>query len=265
MNGSRVNPQAPADIFQDFDILYFVNEIDSFKAESSWIDAFGEMMILQLPDDMGIPTGNTLGSYAYLMQLLDGNRIDLTLIPIDRLDQLPADSLTRVLLDKDDLLPPFPEADESTYLPKPPTVAEFADRCNEFWWISTYVAKGLWRRELVYARAMFEEVLREQLVQVLTWFIGYQTDFRVNLGYRGKWLQQHLTADYWRRFVASCPDGGYAYTWDALFEATSLFREVAQAVARLSGHAYPQGDDDRVSVHLRHVRSLPMDSERLYE
>ncbi len=29
MNGSRANPNAPRDFFQDFDIVYFVTEVDS--------------------------------------------------------------------------------------------------------------------------------------------------------------------------------------------------------------------------------------------
>ena len=33
MNGSRANPNAPADIFQDYDIVYIVTDIASFKAE----------------------------------------------------------------------------------------------------------------------------------------------------------------------------------------------------------------------------------------
>ena len=55
MNGSRANPNAPADIFQDFDIVYFVSELDSFKADPHWIDCFGERMMMQLPDDMEDP------------------------------------------------------------------------------------------------------------------------------------------------------------------------------------------------------------------
>ena len=31
MNGSRANPNAPRDIFQDYDIVYIVTEVSSFK------------------------------------------------------------------------------------------------------------------------------------------------------------------------------------------------------------------------------------------
>ena len=78
MNGSRVNPNAPRDRFQDFDIIYLVSDVAAVKADPSWIDCFGERMILQLPDDMVDPPPEPGFHYAYLMQFADGNRIDLS-------------------------------------------------------------------------------------------------------------------------------------------------------------------------------------------
>lgn len=35
MNGSRTNPDAPRDIFQDYDIVYFVTDMQPFLADPS--------------------------------------------------------------------------------------------------------------------------------------------------------------------------------------------------------------------------------------
>ncbi len=178
-NGSRVNPRARRDIFQDFDIVYVETELASFQAAPAWIRCFGELLILQLPDDMqDPPPDNEAGaktSYAYLMQFADGNRIDLTLYPIAQLATMERDSLSVLLLDKDGLIEPFPPPHEGDYLPTPPTAKAFADCCNEFWWVATYVAKGLWRAELTYAHAMMNQPVRDQLMKMLTWQIGTQT------------------------------------------------------------------------------------------
>ena len=101
MNGSRANPEAPKDCFQDFDIVYFVTDVEPYVHNRSWIARFGELMIMQMPEDMGEPPPADNGGFAYLMQFADGNRIDLTLFPISRLDEGEEDSLTQVLLDKD--------------------------------------------------------------------------------------------------------------------------------------------------------------------
>jgi aminoglycoside 6-adenylyltransferase len=37
MNGSRVNPNAKKDFFQDYDIVYIVNDIESFTSDHSWV------------------------------------------------------------------------------------------------------------------------------------------------------------------------------------------------------------------------------------
>ena len=85
MNGSRANPNAPRDIFQDYDIVYVVEETASFRAQPGWVDVFGERLVMQTPDEMdhaaGQPT-DLARCYGYLMQFADGNRIDLRLMTL---------------------------------------------------------------------------------------------------------------------------------------------------------------------------------------
>lgn len=264
LNGSRANPNAPRDIFQDFDIVYFVTEVESFKRDPQWIARFGELMILQLPDDMQDPPPDESCGYTYLMQFTDGNRIDLNLFPIDQLGRREKDSQSILLLDKDGLLGSLPPASDADYLPKPPTARQFADCCNEFWWVSPYVAKGLWRRELPYARHMLDEVMRTELMKMLAWAVGVQTGFAVSPGKMGKYLERYLEPEWWQLLLGTYADASYEHTWEALLAMGQLFRLAAQRVARHLGFDYPQGDDERVSAHLRHVRTLPADAAEIY-
>ena len=64
LNGSRTNPNAARDIFQDFDIVFLVTEIAPFKDDPDWISRFGELMILQIPDDMQDPPPDPGGGFA---------------------------------------------------------------------------------------------------------------------------------------------------------------------------------------------------------
>jgi aminoglycoside 6-adenylyltransferase len=121
MNGSRVNPNAKKDPFQDFDIVYFVREVEPYKRNKAFISQFGEMMILQTPEDMVDPPADNDGHYTYLMQFLDGNRIDLSFYSLENISALTADSLTVVILDKDRLIPELPLPSDRDYIPKPPT------------------------------------------------------------------------------------------------------------------------------------------------
>jgi len=264
LNGSRANPNTPRDFFQDFDIVYLVTEAASFHHDFDWIKRFGEIMILQLPDDMEDPPPSPGEGFAYLMQFMDGNRIDLSIWPKEKLNERIEDSLSVVLLDKDNLIPPLASPNERDYLPTPPTAKQFADCCNEFWWMCTYIAKGLWRGQVTYAKYMVEPVLREELMKMLGWYVGAQTKFTKNLGGFGKYLQKYLEPELWDMLMKTYADAGVENTWDALEIMCRLFRTVALPVAEHFRFEYPEGDDRRVSAHLKHVRRLPGNATEIY-
>ncbi len=264
MNGSRVSPNAPKDFFQDYDVIYVVSEKESFLADLDWIRVFGELMILQLPDEMSDPPPEGKDSYAYLMQFADGNRIDLSLWPVSKLDKLEDDSLTLTLLDKDRILPKFDLPNDSGYLPTPPTAKKFFDCTNEFWWVSPYVAKGLWRREIPYAKQMLDLYVREQLDKMLVWYVGIRFDFQKSPGKLGKYFEHYLEPELWQLLLSTYSDADYDHTWDALLCMGALFRRVAIPVAEHFGFTYPHGDDERVTAHLHHVRYLPRDAKEMY-
>jgi aminoglycoside 6-adenylyltransferase len=264
MNGSRANPMAPHDLFQDFDIVYFVTDDIPYTRNLEWIKRFGELMILQLPDDMADPPPVGADGYCYLMQFMDGNRIDLSIYPIASLAKWEKDSQTIILLDKDGLFPDVPPASNKDYLPKPPTARQFFDCTNEFWWVSPYAAKGLWRREFPYARTFVDEYIREQLNKMLTWYIGIKTGFQVDAGKLGKYFERSLEPELWQMLLETFADGTYEQTWRALFKMAELFRITAIQVAEYYGYEYPYGDDERVSAHIRHVKDLPRDATTIY-
>jgi aminoglycoside 6-adenylyltransferase len=259
LNGSRANLNAPRDIFQDFDIIYIVNDVQPFTNNLEWIKRFGEMMILQMPEENIHPS-----CFVYLMQFMDGNRIDLTLFPLAYLNELPRDSLSVLLLDKDGIMAPFPPPDESSYLPHPPTTKEFLDCCNEFWWVSPYVAKGLWREELPYAKYMLDDLVREQLMRMLTWYIGVNTGFLLNPGKNGKYFKKYLSPEFWEIFLHTYAGANDADNWEALLVMSRLFRISARSVAEHFGYDYPQEDDRRVSAYLAQIHSLPKDALEIY-
>ncbi len=264
LNGSRVNPNAPQDFFQDFDIVYLVTDVTPFWKNLKWIERFGELMILQMPEDMGASPQNKDGGFGYLMQFADGNRIDLSVHPLAKLDETLQDSLTVVLLDKDNIVGPIQEANESSYLPQLPTAKAFADCCNEFWWVSAYVAKGLWRSELPYARTMLDQFARDELMKILRWYIGYKTNFTKNPGKFGKYFHRYLEPELWELLEKTYANAEYESTWEALFAMCQLFRTAAVRVADLFGFQYPHADDEKVSAHLRHVRTLPKNAREIY-
>lgn len=264
MNGSRVNPNAKKDPFQDFDIVYFVRDVEPYKKNEAFIEPFGERMIMQLPEDMIDPPADNDGHYTYLMQFLDGTRIDLALFSLENISALTANSLTVVLLDKDHLIPELPPPSDRNYLPKKPTAKLFDDCCNEFWWVNPYVAKGLWRGELTYTKYMLDVVVREELMKMLVWYFGIQTDFRKSPGKLGKYLRECLDPEIWNLLQRTYADSQPEHIWDSLFAMGDLFRRVGRSVAEYFGFRYPEQDDKNVTSYLLHIRRLPQSAKSIY-
>lgn len=245
LNGSRANPRAPKDMYQDFDIVYFVSEMDSFLNDHSWIDIFGERVILQMPKAMVLPKEAEDGTFPYLMQFTDGNRIDLTLVPVtDVSTYIEADSQTQIKLDKDGLFPEMPPPSDRDYWVKRPSIQAFENCCNEFNWVCPYVAKGLWRQEWPFAVHMFNHHVWQMMDHMVTWYIGVNTDFQVNCGKYGKYYRHHLNEGLWRQLTLCYAGQDEQALWQALHNCRNLFRSFGQEVAKNLGINYPEDEHD---------------------
>lgn len=265
MNGSRVNRKVPIDIFQDYDIVYLVTDVPSFVEDCNWTDYFGEKIIMQMPDAMGYSLENNDGRYAYLMLLADGNRIDLRLFPLSlQATYINEDKLIQVLLDKDQRMPELlPPTDEDYYI-QCPTAQQYAHCCNELWWVSTYIAKGLWRKEILYAIDHLHLYVRPMLLQMITWQVGITTGFQVSVGKNHKYLQQYVDPEVWTQLVATYPQAEDEQVWQALQQTGDLFRQVALDVATQLHFEYDRVQDQQVSAYLEHIRTLRPQAQDFY-
>jgi len=261
MNGSRANPNAPKDFFQDYDVVCFTSNPRAYVENQSWISTFGELVILQQNDF----TEYDLDGCIFLMLFQDGVRIDLAFNPLGILPHLPNDSMTVVLLDKDSKVPPIPPTSDSGYLTLRPSRKEWNEAVNEIFWCSNNVAKGIWRDELPYVKFMFETIIRDALVKVVSWYAASLNDWQINPGYHGKWLKKYLPSPTWDQYRATFAGADYQDIWEALFTALTLTRKIGQELADLLGYAYPLEDDIRTVAYLRHVRSLPPDADSFGE
>jgi len=254
LNGSRADPNARKDRFQDFDITCIVTQIKSFTNDHSWIDIFGDRLMLQMPKEMTIGDKGNDHSFEYLMLFEDKNRIDLTLFPLEKIETgFNIDGLSVLLVDKDGIFEKMPSASEHDQLIKRPAEKEFVDCCNEFWWVSTYVAKGLWRKEIIYAKQMFEIPVRAMFLKLIEWFIGLETNFAVSIGNSGKNIEALLQADLYGKILSTYPDSKIENIWSALFVMTGLFHDLAGKIAKQMSFNYDNLEAQKVTAYLKWV------------
>lgn len=143
LSGSRTNQKVQTDEFQDYDLVYVVDDIDNLTSDLSWLDQFGKRIIEQEV---------TLGHRRlYLMLFEDGNRIDLTLCPKEHINEwVDSEAGFIVLKDKKGLFEAY-LPNPKRYWTAPPSEEEFTASYNEFWWVSAYVVKGICRKQIIYA------------------------------------------------------------------------------------------------------------------
>lgn len=265
MNGSRTNPNAVKDIFQDYDIEYVVKETKSFREDTSWIDKFGERLYMQYPEGNSFFPGDIENCYAWLMQFTDGNRLDLTICTLTQaLQDIRNDKLFKILLDKDKCLPYIPEATDEVHWVKKPTECQFMDACNQFWWCLNGVAKGLWREEVPYVMDMLNDAVRPWLILLLGWKIGYDTNFTVSIGKSGKYMYRWLKKGEWDRFLKTYPSGVVKDIWKSVFIMCDLFNDIAKEVSFIMNVKYNEVEANNSLKFLKDVYVLPKDAEKIY-
>ncbi|GIO61423.1 aminoglycoside 6-adenylyltransferase [Paenibacillus cineris] len=256
LEGSRTNTNIPSDAFQDYDISYFVTEMDSFKEHDGWLDFLGKRIMMQKPEDMELFPPELGNWFSYLIHLEDGNKIDLTLIPFNEVENYftQSDGLVEVLLDKDALITNEVIADDRQYWIKKPTAREFDDCCNEFWMVSTYVVKGLARKEILFAIDHLNEIARPNLLRMMAWQIGLEHGFTFSVGKNYKFIDRYLPVEDWETLLSTYAENGYEYMWKSLFTCYELFRKYSKAVSSRLGYPYPDYDE-AISKYTENVYS----------
>lgn len=265
MNGSRTNSNATKDIFQDYDIVYVVNETEPFRKDKQWINQFGERLYMQYPEENSFYENDVDSSYGWLIQFTDGNRLDLHVCTLAHVrDEIHKDRLCIILLDKDRCLPDISPATDEDYWVKRPTETQFLDTCNEFWWCLNNVAKGLWREEIPYVMDMLNAIIRPQLVLILSYHIGCKTDFTVSIGKSGKYMYRWLDQNIWETFLQTYPQGEVKEIWKSVFIMCDLFHMVSKEVARDMNFQYNELEASNSLKFLRDVSVLPKDAKEIY-
>lgn len=229
LSGSRTSPDSPKDEFQDYDVVYIVENLEELISDLSWLDQFGNRLIEQ---------HNIVGHRRlYLMLFEDGNRIDLTLCPKEHIQEwVDTEAGFRVLKDDKGLF--------ETYLPNPkrywicpPTEEEFAASCNEFWWVSTYVVKGICRKQLFYATDHLYGICQQELLKVLAWQVASNRG-TVDTGKNYKYLFHYLPAEKEKEFSELLDLSSIEKISQSLFATMQLFHQEAQKLAQKMGFDY---------------------------
>ena len=229
MSGSRTNQNAPKDEFQDYDVVYVVDDFDNLTSDLSWLNQFGKRIIEQ---EVTLDHRRL-----YLMLFEDGNRIDLTLCPKEHIKEwVESEADYTVLKDEKGLFESY-TTNPQRYWITPATETDFEKACNEFWWVSAYVVKGICRNQLVYATDHLYGICQQELLKVLAWQVASDKG-TVDIGKNYKYLFNYLPTEKEKEFSDLLDFSSVEKLIQSLYATMKLFHQEAQSLAQKMGFDY---------------------------
>lgn len=242
LSGSRANPRAPKDEFQDYDVVYIVDNLEDLISDLSWLDQYGNLMISQ----HNVVDHRRL----YLMLFEDGNRIDLTLCPKESIQEwVDSEANFEVIKDDKGLFEAY-QPNSKCYWTAPPTEEEFVAACNEFWWVSAYVVKAIRRNQLIYATDHLYGICQQEFLKVLAWQVTSDRG-AIDIGKNYKYLFQYLPAEKEKEFSALLDLSCFDKITQSLFATMGLFNREAQILAQKMGFTYDKEVAEKMTSYTK--------------
>lgn len=254
LEGSRANPAAVTDRWQDYDVAFVTTENEPFldgEIIRQWTAGFGALAVAQEPDSALFDNGHDpTDHYAFLWQFVSGLRIDATFETAAFIQTARLESATVVLLDKDGLFREAPPPSDVDFWVNRPSGTQFQACCNEFWWTVPYVAKAAARSQVIHALELLNRTVRPEFSRMLTWLAGTRTDFSVSVGKDGWDAGRFVPDELFEALLSSYPVAHEAAIRAALDTLTAAFPVAARDVAEALGFSHDEAVGDRVTCLL---------------
>ena len=247
LSGSRTNQKIQIDEFQDYDVVYIVDDLDYLTSDLSWLTQFGERIIEQEV---------TLGHRRlYLMLFEDGNRIDLTLCPkVDIKEWVDSEADFTVLEDTKGLFESYSPSPQRFWT-SPASETDYEKTCNEFWWVSAYVVKGICRKQVSYATDHLYGICQQELLKILAWQVASDRG-TVDIGKNYKYLFNYLPAEKEKEFSDLLDFSSLDKIIQSLLATMQLFHQEAQRLAQKMGFKYEKEVAEKMIEYAEERRCL---------
>lgn len=229
MSGSRADTKTSKDEFQDYDVVYIVDNIDHLTSDLSWLNQFGKRIIEQ---EVALDYRRL-----YLMLFEDGNRIDLTLCSKEYIQEwVDSEADYTVLKDEKGLFEFYSPSPQRFWM-SPASETDFKNSCNEFWWVSAYVVKGICRHQVIYATDHLYGICQQELLKILAWQVASDKGM-VDVGKNYKYLFNYLSTGKEKEFSDLLDFSSIEKLIQSLYATMKLFHQEAQYLAQKMGFDY---------------------------
>ncbi len=251
--GSLARDDHPADSWSDVDLILFVEDVEVFAHEESWLAALGEAL---LP----VFERHESGDGEWLALFADGQKVDFyfTMGAGDLTAVLPSAAYFPVIQRGAKLWYQRPGVDLHLPDPQPapaarPAEAEFLALVGAMFLYGHKMAKLMRRGDVVRAKMVLESVLRPPLLTLIAWHAQAMFGPDRDTWYNGRFLAEWADP----RVLPALPNtyGGYSTeeTWRSLFGVLILSRWLAEETAVHWHFSFPEAAAEQVTAWIREL------------
>jgi aminoglycoside 6-adenylyltransferase len=237
--GSGARSDHPADQWSDIDLLMITSRPDGYLQSTAWVNGISDPWISTLERD---PLGKVVERRVLFQNGIDVDFLVLGSESIDRLHEMPFCEIIqrgiRVLLDKDHILENVRNEQPPDISAHTPSLEEFCELVDDFWFHAVWTAKKLKRGELWTAKSCCDIYLKKLLLALLEWH-SHALQGWEETWYNGRfiesWSSERVLARLSHVFAHYDEDD----LWRALLNTLELFDEIGRETARLYSYPYP--------------------------
>ena len=88
------------------------------------------------------------------------------------------------------------------------------------------------------------EVLRHELLRMISWYVGTEKGFNFSLGKNYKFLDKHISKELWDNLLNTYSMSSYEEMWKSFDLCLCLFKKISKKVADSLGYNYPDYDEN---------------------
>ena len=93
------------------------------------------------------------------------------------------------------------------------------------------------------------DVVRKELLRMISWVVGTEQGFHFSIGKNYKFLERYVPKELWERLMMTYQMASYTQMWKSLEQCMTLFREVSKEAAQRLDYPYPPYDE-KISAYV---------------
>lgn len=250
MTGSRVNPLASRDRYEDYDIIYGAKDPKALLEDPSFLEDLDPIFIYS---ENYKPYNKAKESVNFKVLTSWQTKVDIEIIPLEDLDRvLTNNTLLSLVMDKDNLIKKLPLASDISYRVMRPTKNEFEMAVYEFFAGVLDLLPYLYRKSYI-GSIQEKRKLEDGINKMLAWDLAYKGDFKVNFGKNYKDLENYMDDGQLEALYKTMDYRDIDTMWEALFTSMSFFRSLGLGLGQRLNYAYPKKMDVAITSYVREV------------